>query len=253
MKQRIKASKTARFLTHLLFPPVCRGCGERGDIFRTPDPLPLCAACLSHWAKAGEGKCEQCGRGIGNCDCMPPLLRQAGCQALVKAVGYHPDKKQLPERLILRCKRERDRELFRFFASDLQLKLWQALESAGGADTACVTYIPRRKIAAWESGVDQGRELARAIASSLELPMIPMLKNGARVEQKTLDFDMREANATASLHPRNKKILAKVADRTVILVDDITTAGATLSAATTLLRNAGAAQVICCVVAYTQS
>lgn len=183
---------------------------------------------------------------------MPPLLKQADCAALVKAVGYHPDQKQLPERLILRCKRTRDRDLFRFFASDLQLKLWQALESVGGAENACVTYIPRRRSAAWESGVDQGRELARAVASVLELPMLPTLKNGAKIEQKTLDYDMRRANAKASLHLRNDKIGAFVADRTVILVDDITTAGATLAAATSLLREAGASHVICCVVAHTQ-
>lgn len=171
---------------------------------------------------------------------------------MVKAVGYHSDRKQLPERLILRCKRTRDGELFRFFASDLQLKLWQALARVGGEDTACVTYVPRRKSAARESGVDQGRELARAISRSLGLPVIPTLRNGAKVEQKTLNYDMRQANAQASMHLRDEKVAAKIVGRTVVLVDDITTAGATLSAATTLLLQAGAAHVICCVVAYTQ-
>ena len=244
--------RAARLVTHLLFPPVCRGCGERFDIFRTPDPLPLCTDCLSRWAKASEGKCEGCGTSIGRCSCMPPLLKEAGCDALVKAVGYHPDQKQLPERLILRCKDVRDGDLFRFFASDLQLRLWQAVAQTGGEETACVTYIPRRKRAARERGVDQGRELARAIADSLELPMLPTLKNGAHVEQKTLDYDMRRTNAEASIQLKNEKVVADIAGRTVIVADDITTAGATLSAATTLLLQAGAAHVICCVVAYTQ-
>jgi hypothetical protein len=88
---------------------------------------------------------------------MPALLRDAGCSALVKAVGYHAGQKQLPERLILLGKRCRDRELFRFFASDLQLKVWQALERVGGVGNACVTYVPRRRSAALQAGVDQGK------------------------------------------------------------------------------------------------
>lgn len=255
MKRKSKTipkSKSVRFLTHLLYPPTCRGCGERADIFKDPDPLPLCAKCLSLWGKAGEATCKQCGGKIARCDCMPPLLCEAGCAALVKAVGYHPDKKQLPERLILLCKQARDREMFRFFASDLRLKLWQALASVGGEETACVTYVPRRKSVSRECGVDQGRELAKAIAESLELSLLPTLKNTAKVAQKTLRYDERRSNAAASLCLQNAKIASEIAGRTMILVDDVTTAGATLSAAVSLLRRAGATQVICAVVAYTQ-
>jgi predicted amidophosphoribosyltransferase len=183
---------------------------------------------------------------------MPALLRDAGCSALVKAVGYHAGQKQLPERLILLGKRCRDRELFRFFASDLQLKVWQALERVGGVGNACVTYVPRRRSAALQAGVDQGKELARALSSALELPFRCVLRNFAQAEQKKLDFADRAQNAQAAITVARRADLGSIQGKTVILVDDITTAGATLAAGCRVLLGAGAARVICCVVAHTQ-
>ncbi len=242
-----------RFASQLLFPPKCRGCGLRFDIFIQPDPLPLCPQCLSQWAAAKEARCVSCGGAVGDCNCLPTLLQESGCSALVKAVGYHPDERELPERLILRCKRMRDRELFRFFAADLQLPLWQALERCGGTENTVVTYVPRRARAVAEEGVDQGRELARAVGRSLELPVLKTLRNRGRKAQKTLDHAERAAQAAAAIRLRDENAAQAVQGKTVLLLDDVTTAGATLAAATRLLLDAGAEQVVCCVVGYTQA
>ena len=181
---------------------------------------------------------------------MPELLREAGCAALIKAVTYHPDHKELAERLILRCKRLRDRELFRFFAADVQLPLWQALERLDGTQETVVTFIPRRQSAVHEEGVDQGYELARAVGRSLEMPVLRTLLNCGKAAQKTLDHAQRQQQAQQAIRLRANA--AKDVDgKCVILVDDITTAGATLAAATQLLLHAGAGQVVCCVVGMT--
>lgn len=239
------------FLMHLLFPPKCRGCGERFDIFRQPDPLPLCERCLAAWADAKAQPCPHCRGAVSGCDCMPELLRTAGCAALVKAVSYRPDHKALSERLILRCKRMRDRDLFAFFASDVQLPLWQAVARVGNAENAVVTYVPRRAAARAEEGVDQGYELARAIGRALEMPLVRTLHNRGKTAQKTLDHAQRWEQAQTAIHLR-ANAADDIGGKTVILVDDITTAGATLAAATSVLLEAGAEQVVCCVVGYTQ-
>ena len=236
---------------HLLFPPTCRGCGERFDIFSNPDPLPLCSGCLARWATAKTASCVLCGEAIGTCHCMPTMLREAGCAALVKAVGYHPSEKCLPEGLILRCKRVRDRALFRFFAADMQLPLWQTLDQTGDTGNVVVTYIPRRPRAIAEQGVDQACELARALGRALEIPTVRALKNCGREEQKLLDHAARAQNAQAALRSYGERTKRAVEGKTVILTDDITTAGATLAVATRLLLSAGAQRVICCVVGVT--
>ena len=66
------------FLTHLLFPPTCRGCGERFDIFMDAEPMPLCPSCLEAWQTAKLHRCAVCGGAVSTCDCMPALLKQAG-------------------------------------------------------------------------------------------------------------------------------------------------------------------------------
>ena len=243
-------SAALTFLTHLLYPPKCRGCGVRFDIFRQPQPLPLCPKCLEQWARAKAARCPDCGGEISCCDCMPALLRGAGCAALIKAVAYRPNQKELPERLILRCKGLRDRELFHFFASDVQLPLWQAIARVEGEQEAVVTYIPRRRRAVSEEGVDQGYELARAVGRSLELPVVKTLRNYGKTAQKTLDHAGRQEQADAAIKGR-KTATDAVCGKTVVLLDDITTAGATLAAATRLLLAAGARQVICCVIGVT--
>ena len=240
------------FILRLIYPPKCRGCGTRFDIFRTPHPLPLCPTCLALWENAKTESCTRCGQEICGCACMPDLLQEAGCAALIKAAAYHPGGVELPERLILRCKGARDRELFRFFAADVRLPLWQALERSGGEQHAVVTYIPRRQQALSEEGVDQGRELARAMGQALELPIVSTLKNRGQEAQKMLDHAHRKAQADHAIRLL-PGAAAGVQGKTVILLDDITTAGATLAAATRLLLGAGAKQVICCVVGMTLS
>ena len=240
------------FVMQLIYPPKCRGCGTRFDIFRTPHPLPLCPSCLGLWERAKTESCSRCGQEICGCACMPEWLQEAGCAALIKAAAYHPSATELPERLILRCKGARDRELFRFFAADVRLSLWQALERLGGEQDAVVTYIPRRQQALSEEGVDQGRELARAVGWALELPIVSTLKNRGLQAQKMLDHAQRKAQADRAIR-LCPGASAGVQGKTVILMDDITTAGATLAAATRLLLGAGAKQVICCVVGMTAS
>ena len=239
------------FLVGLLFPPTCRGCGERRDIFREHEPLPLCPTCLEQWARAKQSRCDQCGCAVSECVCPSPVLKEAGCTTLVKAVRYHPDQKRLPERLILRGKRMRDRELFRFFAADLQLPLWQALERVGGTEQAVVTYIPRRAYARAQEGVDQGYELARAIGRAMELPVARTLCNRGKAAQKTLDQAQRQQHASRAIR-LHRRADADVRGKTIVLVDDISTVGATLSAATRILLDAGARQVVCCVVGCTR-
>jgi competence protein ComFC len=124
------------------------------------------------------------------------------------------------------------------------------LARVGTEQNAVVTYIPRRRRAVAEEGVDQGYELARALGRSLELPVLKTLQNKGKTAQKTLDHAERQAQADTAIRLR-KTTTDAVRGKTVVLVDDITTAGATLAAATRQLLDAGAAQVVCCVVGVT--
>ena len=230
-----------RFLLNLLFPPACRGCGERFDLFVTPDPPALCPTCLAAWSEAVREREQNKAR--------PALLDERVC-AFYARVAYHPGEKQTAERLLLRVKDHCDRPLFRFFAQDMRLSLWQLLEQHGDPQSACVVFVPRRPEAKGLAGHDQAEQLAYAIGRALELPVVAVLRHRRRTAaQKSLNAQSRVENARAAY--ALTKGAAALQGKTVLLVDDIATAGATLSAAAHLLLDAGAKQVICCTVGMT--
>ncbi|MDE6732385.1 MAG: ComF family protein [Oscillospiraceae bacterium] len=90
-------------------------------------------------------------------------------------------------------------------------------------------------------GFSPAKVIARRISMRLELPIERALKAGAdKIEQKTLSRKKRLQNARESFFVKNN---AEIAGKRLLLVDDVTTTGSTLSVLAELLLKAGAADV----------
>lgn len=233
----------ARRLEYLLFPPICRVCGERQSIFKTTLPQPLCDACGAKWAEQMQEACPHCGEAYARCCCAPEVLRLSRCDCLIKLARYRKKDAGVAERLILRCKDANDRALFRYLAADLLMPVFRVLRKDGvDVEKAVVTYAPRRIGQRLVVGHDQAAALSRALARGLGCRRIQAIRRvvGTR-QQKELDAKARLENARRGyrLAPR-----VDLTDQTVLLVDDVCTTGATLSACTELLYAAGAERVI---------
>lgn len=237
------------WLTALLFPPICRHCGKRQSIFAPRLPQPLCPDCLGAWAKRMQKSCPDCGQVYSRCPCMPQALHEAGCTDLVKLAEYRVGAEGVGERMLLRCKDVRDRALFDFLASDLTLPTFRALQSLGvPVEQTVVTFVPRRASAVRRIGHDQAKELARALAQKLSLSHMRLIcRKGHAAEQKQLDAKERMQSVAHSFVLRKR---ADVQGKTVVLVDDICTTGASLARCTALLREGGATRVIAVCVAW---
>jgi ComF family protein len=178
---------------------------------------------------------------------MPDMVRNAGCAGMVRLSGYNPaNNKCAVNSVINNLKRIRDRDNFNFFAAQLILPLRKMLEEfeLDLCDTV-ITFCPRRRSAVRGHGFDQSEELARRIAersgARFEILLERRPFNLSR-EQKHLDAAGRFENSRHAVRLTPEGYDA--AGERIILIDDIVTTGATISAAADLLRSAGVQFVI---------
>ncbi len=127
-------------------------------------------------------------------------------------------------------------------------ELMAAATRSAGVEADAVTWVPCSFARRWTRGYDQAKKLAQSLGRHLSLPAEAMLRKTrhTRSQTKMPDSEARRANVQGSFSVRAKTTLT---GRRVLLVDDIRTTGATLDVCKTILLNAGAENVVCCVVA----
>ena len=107
-----------------------------------------------------------------------------------------------------------------------------------------VTWVPTTAYRRRDRGFDHGALLARAVARRLDLPARGLLVR--------LDASPQTGRAASDRRSGPRcRARGTVTGRRVVLVDDVATTGATLSAAARALRGAGAAQVVAVTVCRT--
>ena len=159
---------------------------------------------------------------------------------------YDPQElRDVVNKLINNCKRYRNRDMFDFLARQLCVGIERVLSEQGVVrQDAVVTFCPRGRRRRREYGFDQAQLLASYIAYNGGYEMATLLtrKRGPGLKsQKSLGGEARVANAGRSLALAEG---VEVVGKTVILVDDVVTSGATMKACLSLLREAGADSVI---------
>jgi competence protein ComFC len=111
-----------------------------------------------------------------------------------------------------------------------------------------VTFVPLYPRKERERTFNQSRLLAGELARTLDLPFLPNCLERTRytVTQTDLDASQRRANVRGAFAPLNRKWLD---GRTLLLVDDVMTTGATVDECSRILKEAGAAGVFVVTVA----
>lgn len=232
--------------TNLVFPPRCANCGELISMDICKKQIdPLCPTCRMHYENEKQIECNVCGLAMSFCRCMPKNMSRAQCTALLKLVSYRPQGDDMKIRdFIYSVKDDNNKVAFDFFAEQFRELLILEMRGASLLPKDCViTFLPRSHKNKANSGFDQGYELAKALSRKTGIELVRCFdRKFSAVEQKNLNTYERRLNMKSAYKTRD--VEDKIKDKTVILVDDIVTTGASMASGSRLLFSMGAFAVI---------
>lgn len=221
-------------LLNLIFPPHCVSCKEALP-FDSTDAL--CSVCYSRYLLEKGYICPECEKSHTKCQCLPPLMRRYAQSALHLAEYV---KEESPTRsMILTAKDDRYEYLYRFLSDEISSLIRKRVEGYG---ECLMTYVPRSEKKVLLCGVDQAKETARRVAKRLSIGFLSPIYREEGSDQKSLNIKERAKNAKSVFALNSPE--ESLAGRRIILYDDVVTTGASMAACASLLKKAGAKEVI---------
>jgi len=217
-----------------VFPPACRICRARlqnGNF--------ICEACEKLSSRLNAPLCLACKLVLPE----DSVLQCQNCQKPTSMPVFALGAFDLHNReLIHRLKYYGDEPAGKFLGSELG-KFTAGFQQ--GFDWDAIVPVPLHWTRKWSRGFNQSLILARAVSKSTGLPVLLALQRIKRTKDQTrLSRDERLANVGGAF-----RVAQDVGGKKLLLLDDVTTTGATLEECRRVLSEAGAAQVSAAVVA----
>jgi len=208
-----------------LLPPRCAGCGKRGYRF--------CPECQEATTIIGDEHCECCGRPLKPAGLCGPCQKRRPAFTQARGWGIHEGRLR---DAIHNLKYRRDVGL----GEVLSRQMIEVLSHLDW-DLDIVLPVPLAPNRLRERGYNQSALLARPIALRLGLPYRPNLVR--RVRETRSQVGLSRPERYQNVAGAFKADPDQVSGMSVLLVDDVTTTGATLEAVVEALRQAGAKEV----------
>ena len=200
-----------------LYPPCCVVCGSYagGEL--------LCPGCAQEMEQLREGTQEL----------ALDLMEQTGLQAVCAPFVY----RGMVQKILPELKDRRDVRLTAFFAEEI---VHTVLEN--GMECTAVTCVPMSRKKRRRRGFNHAEILAAAVAKKLGVPFLPGLlaTRSSYRTQHSLNREERQHNAARNLYRTGRLCTGEA----VLLIDDISTTGATLKTCAALLYQSGARKVL---------
>ncbi len=228
--------KLKKFIDYVFFyitVPRCVGCGSK--LSRTDKAL--CAECQKEYLNVKNRNCSRCAKKLENCICSNAYLESHGVRELVKVFRYTREGEPPSNMVIYSLKRDNRKDVLDFLTNELRNALESSYDNAG---EFVFTNVPRRPVEARKYGIDHARLLSKSLAKRFSAEYYQPIISKSKKPQKKTSGDERLKNARFKL----KKSVKNLSGKTVVIVDDVVTTGASMSACTMLLRALGAKKVI---------
>ncbi len=207
----------------------CLACGK--EIFENQH---FCDACKKTLPYNDGAICEHCGRAVISFEpvcstCKNVLVDLDKCRS---CFVYKPPISML----IKKAKYDNGVFVIDYFAKELSMLY---LQNYFNADF--LVFVPMSTKAEKKRGYNQSKLLAEKVSKIVNVPVLECLeKKKETARQATLDRAERLKNLIDAFSVTDKKV---VKDKTIVIVDDVSTTGATAQAIAQKLKKAGAKSV----------
>lgn len=199
-------------------------------------PEALCDSCAASLKKIAVPYCRRCGNPFpehwkvficGECQLEKPSLTR------IRSVYYYED---LVRDLVHEAKFARKARVLRFFAE----KMYVLARNEFPATVQALVPVPLHRSREWERTFNQAERIAVEMGRYWGLPVCRVLRKAQKtLPQSSLQEGARRRNLQGAFVC---KPMTKV-PRSVVLIDDVLTTGATLRECARTLRKAGARRV----------
>ena len=221
--------------------PKCVFCGEKLDFLDKG----LCVRCRKTYEDHKSRNCSRCSLQLRFCTCSNKHLKAHSVKRHIKIFRYLHNETSAPgNQLIFSLKQDNREDVIDFLADELS----SALSNNLGTDYGnyILTNVPRRISSILNFGFDHTKQLALAISKKTGIKYMDLFISRAKRAQKGLNGEERVSNAD---YDYKKNLTVNLRGYTLIIVDDITTSGATLGACATLAKGLMAKEVVALTIA----
>lgn len=228
----------------LFFPKRCVFCRE---LLPLSHDGTVCVACSKNVSFCLEGsRCKTCGKPMEQsqryCKACDP---RRGHDHLRMTAAYRYE--GLAKQSLLRFKKERYQSYATTYAEYMH---GMVLYDFPDVEFDMIVSVPPRLERIRKIGYDQAEDLGRAVGKRLDIPYKGrvLAQKEQREKQSSLSAEERLANVRGNFRVKRGDVIQ---EKTILLVDDICTTGATLRECAKTLYRSGAGRIYCVTAATT--
>lgn len=230
MEKSEKTCKLTELFGKLLFPQRCRFCDKVININEV-----ICEKCVETKREITGNICYLCGCEKADCTC-------GGKKHFYTAVAapYYYD--GAAGFAVRNLKFKRLQNFADTLAEDMAACFSKRFE---GYYFDYVTFVPMTAAAVKKRGFNQAELLARGVSERTDIPLCDMLVKTAETKQQHMLKEYERSGNVLGVFEARDSIQPLLADKRILICDDVKTTGSTLNECAKTLLISGAAEVFC--------
>ena len=210
----------------------------------------FCSSCKELYLASKMSICSECSAEAEKCRCMPGFLKKDKALSLRRLFFYEKKRAGEPQnRLVYYLKKNKSKRVSLFVARELSTLINAERARLDIKGEFILLGVPRSRGAFFEHGFDQADMLCREVSALTGIEYCRALKRRRKGrEQKKLTAGERRKNIKNLIYLDDVEA-ERMKGKTVVLIDDVVTTGASMSACIQAVSKCGIKNVLCVAIA----